>query len=102
MLLFSVVLFSRELPVSRTTPSILCGGLVTLTLVLEDKDVIGRFTEWGVPELLKAVLNDFPPFPGKKILVEKISSAMPGSGVDALLESIAEKGEVILSCALRV
>lgn len=71
----------------------MCGGLITLTLVLGDKDVVERFKEWGVPELLKAVFIDLPSFPGKRDLVTKISSSLPGAEIGLLLESNKEHGE---------
>ncbi len=67
---------------------------MTLTLVMGDKDVIGRFASWGVQELLQAMMNDFPSFPGRKVLVTKISKVMPDSDIEALLlQSSSEKGE---------
>ena len=79
-------------PTRRTSLSTVCGGLITLTLVLGEKDVVARFQEWGVPELLKAVFTDLPSFPGKRDLVAKISSSLPGSEIRSLLESSKDQG----------
>ena len=66
------------------------GGLIILTLLLKDKDVVSKLSEWGVPDLLQSVSKDMPEFSGKKDLLVHIGHCIPGFVLETVLGNAEE------------
>lgn len=66
--------------------SIRC-GLIILTLLLEDKDIVSKLTEWSVPDLLQSVHKNMPDFAGKTDLLIQIGQAIPGFVLESVLNN---------------